>query len=220
MPIVTLYQLLSPGVAREDQATQYSGNVPEAIHLQNAKLHLISFLCSFVRLLVNSFIRSFSKHITRSLLCSRSSLALGMQWAGSVSAIKVLGSGSRWRQTLPKQRRAWGKHGKGTSGLSLPPSAFPAPRPGFGASDLGSQDRLSQVERAPLHPQEGNALFPRNGGLLAVKGQLLLGLMTLQKTTSRCAACILIIFCRHPSHGDPQEQCKDDNTDDPLFITL
>lgn len=121
MPIVTLYQLLSPGVAREDQATQYSGNVPEAIHLQNAKLHLISFLCSFVRLLVNSFIRSFSKHITRSLLCSRSSLALGMQWAGSVSAIKVLGSGSRWRQTLPKQRRAWGKHGKGTSGLFPPP---------------------------------------------------------------------------------------------------
>ena len=179
MPIVTLYQLLSPRAAREDQATQYSGNVPEAIHLQNAKLHLISFLCSFVRLLVNSFIRSFSKHITRSLLCSRSSLALGMQWAGSVSAIKVLGSGSRWRQTLPKQRRAWGKHGKGTSGLSLPPSAFPAPRPGFGASDLGSQDRLSQVERAPFHPQGGNALFPRNGGLLAVKGQLLLGLMTL-----------------------------------------
>lgn len=87
-----------------------------------------------------------------------------------------------------------------------------------GHTDLGSQDSLSWVERAPPHPQGGNTLFPRNVGLLAVKDQLLLGLMMLQNTTStRGLQRGLYYNCFSPAalSKGPLEQGKDDNGDDP-----
>lgn len=62
-------------------------------------------------------------------------------------------------------------------------SAFPMQLPALGHEDLGSQDRLPLMEGAPPFPEGDNTLYPRNVGWLAVKGQLLLGLVTLQNTT-------------------------------------
>lgn len=74
------------------------------------------------------------------------------------------------------------------------------------------------MERVP--PQGGNILLLWNAGQLAVKGQLLLGLVTLQNTAS---TRFCNMYCNH-FHSSPQrdlvEQYDGDNEDDPLFTAL
>lgn len=67
------------------------------------------------------------------------------------------------------------------------------------------------------HPREETYYFC---GMLAVKGQLLLGLVTLQNTAS---TRFCNMYCNH-FHSSPQrdlvEQYDGDNEDDPLFTAL
>lgn len=69
-------------------------------------------------------------------------------------------------------------------------SAFPMQLLGFGAKGfrfLSQELHLGQPVtggEGPLHPKGGNIPLLRNVGWLAVKGQLLSGLVTLQNTAS------------------------------------
>lgn len=77
-------------------------------------------------------------------------------------------------------------------------SAFPVKLLGVGARGfrfLSQEFHLGQPVtggEGPLHPKGGNVPLPRNVGWLAVKGQLLWRLVTLQNTASTWVSqCVL-----------------------------